>query len=526
MKKDEEKFRKRKDGSQKNHKTFPRWIQAILFFCGFCLYQTSFGQDITEIKAIAEGTINCTNTMVTLRCNTSIKGLLYRWTGPSGYTSTSQKPGTSLPGNYMVSVTDPSTGNTTTASVIVIMDTISPKGLKVVTSGMLTCKDTQITLTGSSTTPGVRYEWQGPDGFTSSEKMFLTATPGNYQLTVINPVNGCISKSNIAVFQNVKPPEDVSAIASGVITCKNKSVKLKGVSSTPGVSYAWTGPGFSGELDIHEVSIPGDYQLEVTNPVNGCISIAHASIQQDKRTPQKLMAKALDTLTCKVHNVSLVASSAMESTIYEWSGPKNISSSENSISTNEPGDYTLIATNPENGCSINKKITVVQDTAPPADVKAMSTGKLTCKVDAVVISCISATKNVTFDWNGPNGFTSQSASPKVMQKGTYTIEVTKMSNGCSVTNSINVDKDISPPKEVTANSSGTISCENPKVKLMGKSLTENVTFIWSGPNDFQSDVKEPEISQPGKYSLTVLDPINGCKEETNVIVSGEVCVND
>jgi hypothetical protein len=61
---------------------------------------------------------------------------------------------------------------------------------------------------------------------------------------------------------------------------------------------------------------------------------------------------------------------------------------------------------------------------------------------------------------------------------------------------------------------------------MGKSLTENVTFIWSGPNDFQSDVKEPEISQPGKYSLTVLDPINGCKEETDVIVSGEVCVND
>jgi hypothetical protein len=503
--------------------TGTRWIEyTILVLAGLYLNQTLFSQDISDIKASKSGDINCISTTVTLKCNSAGAGTVYNWTGPSGYVSTAQNPVTAIPGEYTISITNPLTGITSTANVFVALDIMTPAEVIAKASGILTCNDMLTTLTGNSTTQGVVYEWQGPEGFTSFQKEQETSIPGIYLLTVTNPGNGCTSKTNVTVIQNIKPPEDVIATASGVLTCNIQKVRLTGTSSTKGVNYNWTGPGLNVQSPICEISKSDNYVLKVTDPVNGCSSEASVTVQQNIAPPAELVATVADTLTCKIREVMLIASSASEGTIFNWSGPKGFASSEHTLMTGMPGDYTLHAINPKNGCSASKKVTVIQDTAH-AEIKVISSGMITCKADTVTLTCITSTTNLTYDWHGPDDFSSGLASPKISRKGTYYVEATKISNGCSATESTIVTENISFPEEVMATASGVISCATSHVKLTGKSSTDKVNFIWTGPDGFRSDLQEAVTKLPGKYTLAVIKPVNGCRSETSITVYGEVC---
>ena len=495
---------------------------SLLLLGCISINQSLFCQDVTGIKASASGNLNCINTLVTLNCSSDNAGVSYKWSGPNGYVSTAPNPATNIPGVYTISVTNPATNTISTAKVTVALDTAAPAGVTATASSILTCKDTLITLTGSSTTKDVSYSWQGPEGFISSQKNTAISVPGIYLLTVTNPVNGCSAKANVTAIQNIKPPEDVNATVSGALTCKIKSVTLNGMSSTKGVNYAWKGAGSSAKSKTFDATAPGIYELEVTNPLNGCKSEAKVTVHQRTSPPEITVAKP-DTLTCKTGTVKLTASSATSGTVFEWSGPDNIVSSGQALTTGIPGTYRLKVINPENECTASKEITVIQDTAPPKKVEIVSSGMITCSADKVSLTCSSADAGISCNWTGPEGFKSSLVSTKVSKKGTYYVEAVKKSNGCRVTESIVVSENTSPPEGVEATSSGKISCETPKVKITGKSTTDKVTFAWTGPDGFKSDLQEPVTSKPGNYTLTVTDPANKCKAETSVTVAGETC---
>jgi hypothetical protein len=501
-----------------------RWVvYAILVTGSFGLHQTLLCQDITKIKASASGNINCVNTSVSLNCSVAGKGTIYKWTGPNGYLSTSKNPETAIPGKYIVCIINPETGITYKDSVIISIDTIPPREVAAASSGMLTCNNVVITLSGSSTTPGVEYQWQGPGNFESNEKNPAVVIPGIYTLTVTNPVNGCSVKTDLKVHQDIKPPEDVNATVSGVLTCNAQKVTLTGTSTTKGAEYKWTGQGLDKASRELHVSMPGIYEFEVTNPENGCRSKANVTVEQNIRPPAEVVATTSDTITCKINSVKLTASSTTKEAIFNWSGADGLTSSEHFLITSTPGSYTLQVTNPENGCSMHKTATVIKDINPPEDIKIISSGEITCSDEMVTLTCISSTSDVAYRWSGPDSFLSTSAALKVDKKGIYYVEATKISNGCSVTESFTVKENISYPKDVTASPSGIISCETPRVKLSGKSSTSKVNFAWTGPGGFISDLQEPGVNLPGKYTLTVTNPINDCKSETSVTVPGKVC---
>ena len=69
-------------------------------------------------------------------------------------------------------------------------------------------------------------------------------TAGIYTLTVTDPGNGCINSITVTVPTNTTVP-DVSATETGTITCTNNTVTINANSTIAGVTYSWTGPGFS-----------------------------------------------------------------------------------------------------------------------------------------------------------------------------------------------------------------------------------------------------------------------------------------
>ena len=217
----------------------------------------------------------------------------------------------------------------------------------------------------------------------------------------------------------------------------------------------------------------------------------------------------------------------------------------------QPGTYTHKFLS-EGGCD-----SLVTLTATSTDIpKASSTGPY-CEGDDIHFLVKNKTADATFQWRGPNGFTSDEAEPTLpnatlKEKGSYYVKMQKegrTSEEVEVIVSISkkdvVDttvvlqqgesflfgnEEISEPgtythtfqnvegcdsivtvtltdTKVTISNSGPY-CEGETILLTIEEIAENTEIKWMGPNNFQSDEKSPQIenadkSKAGTYSLYV-----------------------
>jgi hypothetical protein len=315
-----------------------------------------------------------------------------------------------------------------TATVKVIVDTIPPEGVTAKVSGLLTCADTSVILSGNSSTPGVTYQWKGSDSYIAADQKISVNFPGLFLLTVTNPANGCKSLAEAEVHKNVVPPAGVTASASGILTCKSPVVRLAGTCLTPGVMYNWTGPDFTSSLSTSPIAAPGKYTLTVINPVNGCSSKVNVIAEQNIKEPEVTVI-ALDTLTCKTHKVLMNVSSNAIGTEFKWSGPGSFESSMQIATASIPGNYAVLVTDPSNGCLTKKMVTVMLDTIGPG-VKITVAGTLSCKTPRLKLSAISVANGVIYAWRGPEGFKSEEKNPETILPGNYSLDVLNPQNGC------------------------------------------------------------------------------------------------
>ncbi|MCG8319714.1 MAG: hypothetical protein MI921_09445, partial [Cytophagales bacterium] len=90
---------------------------------------------------------------------------------------------------------------------------------------------------------------------------------------------------NVRVFSEALIPPDVSA-GGGNLSCDATTINLTASSSTPGVTYSWTGPGgFVSTEQNPGVSVAGQYVVTVTNPVNGCFSKKTVAVTNNDGQP-------------------------------------------------------------------------------------------------------------------------------------------------------------------------------------------------------------------------------------------------
>lgn len=211
----------------------------------------------------------------------------YAWTTQDGsFVSgeTTLSPEIDAPGTYLLTVTNQQNGCTATDSVTVTDDG-GPPVAAIAPPGELNCVSTQLTLdaTASSGGPNFTYAWTTQDGSLLSGD--TTATPvidatGTYLLTVTNSANGCTATATVGVAENTVPPG--ASIEADTITCQEPEVALFGSSPTFNVTWQWTtvdGSFIFGETTpTPGVDAPGVYILTVTNPANGCTSVAEATV--------------------------------------------------------------------------------------------------------------------------------------------------------------------------------------------------------------------------------------------------------
>ena len=389
----------------------------------------------------------------------------------------------------------------------------------VVPPDTITCAVTSVPLSGVGSTTGntVSYRWLNPAGQTISNTITATATePGQFALIVTNFVGGnaCMDTAFVDVPGNLTPPM-VDAGPDKVLTCNVTQVTLQGSgSSGPDFSYFWKsqlgGNIVSGATTLNPiVNATGTYTLRVTNNYNGCTAVSNAVVTAQITPP--VVTAAGGTFTCNNPNITLQVSTNAPSPSYSWTGPENFISSAQNPSVNIPGVYTVVVTNGITGCTASASATVNAGNDTP-DVAATG-GDITCNQSSVTLNGLSSVPGVTYQWNGPNGYSSSTQNPVVTAVGNYQL-VVRAPNGCTNTAVAIVALNTTPPGTTLA-ASGSLNCNNNAVNVLATSNGNPslLTHVWTLPNGANQNtgaVAFLPATTPGVYSVLVNNTATGC----------------
>lgn len=459
----------------------------------------------------------CVGTTLNLTAS-NIPGATYNWTGPNGFTSTTQNPSITnvtlaAAGTYTVTATVAGcTGPGGTVTVVVNPTPVAPTA----GSNSPICAGSTLNLTASNI-PGATYNWTGPNGFTStlqnpSISNATIAASGTYSVTAT--VGGCTGPAGtVVVTVNAIPATPAPTSNSPV--CQGTTLNLF-TAVVPGATYNWTGPnGFTSALQnpsITNVTLAaaGTYSLTIT--VAGCTGAAGTVTVVVNPTPPAPTAGSNSPL-CVGATLNLTASNVPGAT-YAWTGPNGFTStlqnpSISNVTLAMAGVYSVRAT--VNGCQGPAgTVTVVINPVPVAPT-AGSNSPL-CTGMTLNLTCNNV-PGATYAWTGPNSFSSALQNPTrtnvtVADAGVYSVTVTV--NGCTspagtVTVTIN-----SAPATPTLGSNSPV-CVGQTLNLTSN-FVSGATYAWTGPNGFTSALQNPSITNvtlaaAGTYSLVIN---NGC----------------
>lgn len=131
------------------------------------------------------------------------------------------------------------------------------------------------------------------------------------------------------------------------------------------------------------------------------------------------------TVLCEGGSVTLCAPPDGE---YEWWGP-GITSSSRCITVTQPGEYTVMYYDAVNGLGFEPCSQVVTAGAGPRPVASITGPASACAGD--VVDLCGPAGDFTYQWSGPNGFSSIAQCVAVRDGGAYQLVVSPASGACA-----------------------------------------------------------------------------------------------
>ena len=332
---------------------------------------------------------------------------------------------------------------------------------------------------------------------------------------ILESWQGCDSIVNfslrlVEVDVKIDPPFELGCVVDQTPLDGSSSI----IENYDNVTYKWTfcptcsllGPDDEAKTDT---DVPGKYCLTITATAPNGVQCTDSSCVVVKFNPFSPVAGIIgDTLSCYKDTITLQGTTNAPGSTFTWVGPNNKNFTGQNIKVDTAGVYTLTVTAP-NQCSDTEKFTVVSNVAYP-NVSA-SGGTIDCNKPNIDLVGISSTKGATYAWydSMKNKIDSDSIT-NVSSAGNYIFEVFNPKNGCSSFDTVTVVPDFQKPQNISA-TGDTFTCVKFPVKVDGNTTTTGVTYAWTGPNGFNSNVKNPNAPFKGDYTLIFTAP-NGCKD--------------
>ncbi len=479
--------------------------------------------------------LNCEIQAVNLIASSDVDSLVYIWMDEIGQTiGTGTEIEVSNPGTYTVVLTGEN-GCQSTSEVIVLENILEP----IADAGdntLLTCDQSSAILDGSgSSGNNISYEWFDPAQISIGDtETIQVGASGTYTLVVTNGDNGCTDVNTVIVDQDNNLPQALATV-SDVLNCDILSVVLDGngsVSQSGMTVFEWIDESTQvviSDSATAEVNTPGVYILNILDASNGCEASIQVQVNQNIDQP---IADAGENqlLTCDDLSIQLSGTASNGNTFeYEWFDDNNVSvGNMANIDVVSAGVYTLEVTNTENGCTDLSTVEVIPDNALPVSI-ALVDGILTCTNLEVILENTGSSVGleVIYEWQDDTGMViGEGASVSVSNPGVYTLVVMDTSNNCMAVDDVLVEQDIEDPTAFI-NEIGALNCSNQSLVLDGTGSAPfgSLVFEWTTINgviDSGEDTPNPEISEPGEYFLEITNLVNGCTNNTSIIIDEDI----
>ncbi len=473
----------------------------------------------------------CEQSALSLNTVTTGSQYLYKWTGPNAFTSNVQNPlvtntaSTTNAGTYSLVVTE--NGCNSTPATLRVKVKTKPA------TPIITGKDTVCfggILTLNATNNGDQYQWTNPAGATINTSIgqlisnnATTTSSGNWQVQSI--LNGCTSNVS-ASYKVLVLPQIVLTATNNSPVCSGTNVQLRATSNTAG-TINWTGPsGFTSTVQNPNIlAIAGTYTFKLTT-TNGCKDSAKTIVTVENRpfinsiTSNAPACASSSTIITLTPNLSAPDPGTHT---YKWTGPNGFTATTAVATITNPtltvnGIYTLIVTNAFGCASAASNKTISINLVPNTPVLTFSNDTV-CEGGKIKLTTSTFTgSNVSYTWQLANKPSSNTLVPelnldsiKISNGGIYSVSVS--ANGCVSSKSNEKTLVVDPLPSKPLISSNTPLCIGDSLKL--NTLAIQNKYNWTGPNGFNSSMKNPivssvTLSNSGKYNL-ITESTFGCK---------------
>ncbi|MBU6340467.1 MAG: choice-of-anchor L domain-containing protein [Bacteroidetes bacterium] len=435
------------------------------------------------------------------------------------------------PNTYTVTVTN---GNGCTGTNEVTLTAPPLLTASILSSQNIDCNNPQgnADLEVSGGTPSYTFHWS--NNSTAEDPVFTSG--GTFTVTVTDSKN-CTVTSTVSIAANTTQPTAVIA-PPGQITCANTVLTLNASGSSQGSNfeYNWSGPGFvCCETTLQpQINQGGLYALTVTNTDNGCTKVVSVNVVQNN-TPPNVNISTPANIGCTMPTITLngTGTATGAGISYQWTtngGNFVCCTSTLNPQVNQAGEYTLVVSNANNGCTNSATVTVNGNIIPPiATINPPPVINCYNPEISIDASGSSSNGNFTYNWSGPSGGINSGGNtlnPNVDVAGTYTLTVTNADNNCTATATVTVSSNTIAPV-AAASTPGILTCATTELTLNGNgsSTGSNFEYLWttnSGNIVSGENTLNPVIDQPGTYVLLVTDVSNGCTKIASVTVNQNI----
>jgi len=510
----------------------------------------------------------CEGDMLILSTTTySGQSVSYIWTGPNGFSDTTQVASTSIPntttanaGAYdVVAVVNgcPSLPSAP-VQVTVLSTPLAPMPVAVF-SDSNNCTGGTLTLSATGDSSHT-YSWTGPNGFAANgQTVSITNAGTQYNGTYVVVVNnGNCTTSGSVTYNDINALPSTPSISAPSVLCEGDLLQvITAPYSGYNAIYHWYTPnGIVSDtipsLTIFPASVSDEGFYSLVVEVDGCLSLSSGQVYVEVDAmpiPPNPTFTYSDSNFCAGGILTLIASGDSNH-IYLWTGPNGFSAAGQVVQilnagVSANGTYSVTVIN--GNCSRTGSVTINSIVPNPATPVITGSPPL-CEGDLLLLSTTAYSgAMVNYHWNTPTGLVITATSSliipsvSVADAGAYSVMV--QVDGCFSQPSASTIVTVIPtPPAPAINANDSVFCQGDVLTLSTPTIASH--YFWTGPNGFASTQQQPPAIGPltplhsGTYSLFITS--SGCPSPssnisivvnpappTPIITSnGPVCIGD
>jgi len=445
----------------------------------------------------------------------------HAWTGPNGFTASTQSISAAAPGTYTYTITDSNGCSAAQSFTLTAPEPMSASATAATVNGAwnIACNGASTGSIDASISGGLApyaFSWSGPGGFASSNEDINGLAAGSYTLTITDD-NGCIANASITLTQAPQLTGSNSAITN--VSCNGESNGSASVSANGGTApyaFAWnTTPVQNGPVVIGLVA--GGYSCTITD-ANGCTAAVNVTITQ----PATLAVNITGSTDVLCHDgisgtAQSQASGGTAPYFYSWStAPAQYTQNATGLAQ---GTYTVTVTDAL-GCQAQADATIggpqfevwaVPESVSPVSCYGLTDGQATLDISG-------GSGSYTITWNTTpeqTGLTATGLAP-----GLYWALVVD-NNGCDHEKWVPVEI-IGPAAPLAVQLGITpITCAGANNGAINLTLSGGLapySHIWSDDFGNSTGIEDLFNLDPGTYHLAVQDAL-GCAIDTSITIA-------